>query len=114
MKILEYAFNTVPNEMISAGQTVPTSTIENEKVNKISIYPNPATSIQHIQFENPMLKQISIELYSITGEKIKTFEYSSKQHTIAIQNNVSSLPSGLYYYKIACGSRIESILFNKE
>ncbi len=59
---------------------------------KINIFPNPTTT--NIYFKN-LNKYDKIEIYSLTGQVIKTYLYNSENVF-----NVSSLPKGVYFIKI--------------
>lgn len=47
-------------------------------------YPNPFTSEMAIEVENPLLKKVTIEIYSISGQKIKTLARGQKGAKITL------------------------------
>lgn len=112
--IEEYGMNTIPNEPILMGQTAPTTVQESIKKSNINVFPNPVSSIHHIQFENPSLNPCTIELYSIQGKKIKTIHHNNKEPNIDIQLDIIDIPNGLYFYKVIVDKKSEIILFNKQ
>jgi hypothetical protein len=59
----------------------------------ITIYPNPSIDIINIEMENTLEKDISIEIVSIDGKKIKSLTTVNKDITPI---DISSLSSGLY------------------
>ncbi len=64
-------------------------------------YPNPFNSSTLIQFQLPKESEISIELYNVLGEKIKTIVdgfYSKETHVI--NYSPGELSSGIYLYKL--------------
>ena len=68
----------------------PLSTDDFESDTKISVYPNPTTDYLHIQSNNTIK---SIEIYSLQGQKIATF---NNQKSIEVKH----LNSGMYFLKI--------------
>lgn len=112
--IESYGMNTIPNEPILMGQTAPTSVQDNIKISNINVFPNPVSSIHHIQFENQTLNPFTIELYSIQGKKMKTIHTNFKEPNIDIQLDNADIPDGLYFYKVVVDKKTETILFNKQ
>ena len=89
VKLYGYAYQSTPNTPINAGQTGNLSLTENI-VNKISIYPNPATDILNIDTKNA-IRQICI-INSLGQEVIRT--YNTKQI------NISDLDNGVYFINV--------------
>jgi len=112
--IESYGMNLKPNEVIRMGQTAPTSVQEIIKKSNINVFPNPVSSIHHIQFENQSLNPFTIDLYSIQGKKIKSIHTNSKDPNIDIQLDIADIPDGLYFYKVIVDKKTETILFNKQ
>lgn len=74
------------------------STSDFDLQTKIKVYPNPVKDI--LKIENlGQIKIDAIELYSINGQRIKTF--SKIDHSI----NLESLNSGLYFIKFITGDK---------
>lgn len=70
-----------------------------ESVSDVQIFPNPATGSFNIS--STMLKnnEVTIELYSITGQKVLT--HNIKNHQLEVLNlQLSEYKPGLYYIKI--------------
>ncbi len=64
-------------------------------------YPNPFNSSAIIQFQLAQESKISIDLYNVLGEKIKTIVegfYSRGKHSINFSSE--NRPSGIYLYKL--------------
>ncbi|PRP67969.1 family 16 glycosylhydrolase [Nonlabens agnitus] len=72
-----------------------TASIGDEELNKIQLFPNPATDLVSIQSVNPIE---TIEIYSILGSKIQTLQTSNNSFS------VSSLSSGMYLVKLFSGT----------
>jgi hypothetical protein len=68
-------------------------------------YPNPFNLSTTIQFSLPKAGHVHVQVFNTLGEMILPIlddDLEEGLHTI--QCNGSSLASGLYYYKIECGS----------
>ncbi|MDI9356270.1 MAG: M6 family metalloprotease domain-containing protein [Chitinophagaceae bacterium] len=74
-----------------------TNAIQNEG---LTLFPNPTKEILTISIENNYIEEITIHVYSLTGNLLKTESFMKKKqktiHTIPIQN----LPKGKYIVKI--------------
>ncbi|MBI2416973.1 MAG: T9SS type A sorting domain-containing protein [Ignavibacteriales bacterium] len=84
-------------------------------------YPNPFNPSTKIDYQLPQDAQVTLELYSISGEKISTLINSQSQeagfHTYAFsaQSVNRSLASGLYIYRlIAAGKDVEKFVSVKK
>ncbi|MDA3954465.1 MAG: S8 family serine peptidase [Bacteroidales bacterium] len=71
----------------------------------IRIYPNPFHSYINIELLQKSNETVSIELYSIIGEKIIKIEKPIIDQSIIEINNLEDLPSGIYLLKIKIGDR---------
>ncbi|MEW6482464.1 MAG: T9SS type A sorting domain-containing protein, partial [bacterium] len=78
-------------------------------------YPNPAKDACYIPFKLSKDSNVSLEIYNILGQKVKTIElgnkpkgsYTQKNRAIFfdLKNNAGqNLSSGLYFYKIKAGN----------
>ncbi len=68
-------------------------------------YPNPFNQTTTITFELPRDAYITIDLYTVLGQKIKTLtrkHYTGGKHNLTVDLN--DLPSGIYLYKMSTGS----------
>ncbi|MEW6104365.1 MAG: T9SS type A sorting domain-containing protein, partial [bacterium] len=74
-------------------------------------YPNPANNACYIPFKLAKDANVSLEIYNILGQKVRTIElgqkpkgsYTQKDRAIFfdLKNNAGqNLSSGLYFYKI--------------
>jgi hypothetical protein len=70
---------------------------ENDLYSEINIYPNPVTNEFRIQ--NSELKIEKIEIYDVVGQQVFLQSQTSNLKPLTI--NVSSLPSGIYFVKVA-------------
>ena len=64
-------------------------------------YPNPFNPVTIIKFSVPERSHISINIYNLLGEEIKTLVNEVKQKgAYSVSFNAGSLPSGIYFYTL--------------
>lgn len=65
---------------------------------KVKIYPNPATNLINMAFENELQNEAIFELYDFNGKLIlsKTIQTKTAFNTI----NLNMVKAGIYYYKL--------------
>jgi large repetitive protein len=71
---------------------------ENER-SAFSIYPNPASTIVHLQTSLPVNGKLNVILYSASGLKISSHEFRSVNTDVSV--DVSGLEPGLYFVVIS-------------
>lgn len=76
----------------------------------LDCYPNPFTQQLAIEIANPSLKPVNVEIYSISGQKIKTLARAQKGQTISLKWNGDDetgqkVPTGIYVLKMNGVSR---------
>ncbi len=72
-------------------------------------YPNPFNPITRIRFSIPKSGIVKIKVYDIIGKEIKTILDEFKQAvTYEFEFNANDLSSGVYFYRISCGSYTET------
>ncbi len=72
-------------------------------------YPNPFNPTTKISYQLPENSYVKIMIYDLLGREIKTlvnYEITAGQHEISF--DASSLPSGVYVYKLTAGSFSET------
>jgi subtilisin family serine protease len=74
--------------------------IEDELNSNVSVYPNPATDKIQLTWKNTWADEVILEITSITGAHIKTYEYSEIAKGSMIEMDVSYLDNGIYVFKI--------------
>ena len=94
--IKDYAYNSIPNQPILAGQTTVTGIIENSFASSINIYPNPATNHLTIALGNNN-KKVEVTIADITGKIIYSTTASETQK---IEVNTQDFVAGIYVVQI--------------
>lgn len=67
----------------------------------VTIFPNPASEIVNIEFEEPVDGEINLILLNSQGQLVKTGVIEST--TVSQQLNLQDLPAGIYYLKLIKG-----------
>lgn len=97
-----FIFHLLPDEVVVG---VP------DKLNISQNYPNPFNPVTKIDFELPVDGFVSLKLFDINGKEVMDLvnEYRTSGYQTLIVNG-SSLPSGVYYYRLRFdnGSKVES------
>src|ERR1035437_1867006 len=72
-------------------------------------YPNPWNPSTNIKYSIPKASRVSIRVYDILGNEIKTLVNEEKPaSTYELTLNAANLPSGVYFYRIQAGSFVET------
>lgn len=82
----------------------------------IDVYPNPFTSEMAIAIANPSLKEVSVEIYSISGQKIVSLGKALKGANISLtwdgaDEQGKQVPYGLYLLKV--NEQAKRVVFGK-
>ncbi|MBK8845916.1 MAG: T9SS type A sorting domain-containing protein [Bacteroidetes bacterium] len=92
----DYAYNSIHNQTILAGQTTATGINENSFASSISLFPNPATNHLTIVLGSNN-KNVEVTIADITGKII----YSTTAYeTQKIEVNTKDFTAGIYVVKI--------------
>lgn len=107
-------------EVVSAVETFDVKTTDVEIHETLTTfrlqqnYPNPFNSNTRIEFELPGLQEISLDIYSATGQHIKTlaqglFDRGAHERTWDGRDaHGHTLPSGVYFYKLTSSDFTET------
>lgn len=85
------------------GITVPTTAINETKIEGLKVYPNPVSSVINIEANEDI---VGLEIISVGGLSIERREPNSKTMNIAVDN----LPQGIYTLKISARSGKQEIV----
>ncbi|MCK4361499.1 MAG: T9SS type A sorting domain-containing protein [Bacteroidales bacterium] len=74
---------------------------KNVILNLINIYPNPANEFINIDYVLPFDSEVEIEIYNLTGDKIKIIYkgYETKGRNI-LKYKIDNLRTGIYFIKV--------------
>lgn len=81
---------------------------------KMKVYPNPTASSTSIAFELLNAGNVTVDVFSITGMKVKSItEKNMSKGSNTLELNVDSLPKGTYIVKLQAGSQSQTSKFIK-
>ncbi len=96
IKIKDYAYNSIPNQPILAGQTTATGIIENSFATSIRLFPNPATNHLTISMGSNN-KKVEVAIAYITGKIIYPTTSTNSEN---IEVNTEDFATGVYLVRI--------------
>jgi hypothetical protein len=102
--IKDYAYNSIPNQPILAGQTATTGITENSFASSINLFPNPADNHLTIDLGSNN-KKAEVTITDITGKIIYT---TTANETNKIELNTGEFAEGMYIVKIQSGKFIST------
>lgn len=80
---------------IAWGQSVePVSAASVDVLKSAHVYPNPASDFVHLKFEQPIAREVSLELHSIIGNSLEVDAEVVDDFEVRLR--VKDLPSGYY------------------
>ncbi|MBK9525676.1 MAG: T9SS type A sorting domain-containing protein [Bacteroidetes bacterium] len=94
--LMDYAYNSIPNQPILAGQTSTTGINENSLASSINLFPNPALNHLTIILGSSN-KKVEVTIADITGNIIYT---KTEYETNKIQVNTNEFSEGVYIVQI--------------
>jgi len=103
-----FAYNSVPNEQISAGDIGNETNISEVNTNDFSVYPNPASDIINLSGINCQ-SGCNMDITDISGKLV--LRYSNADNNFF---NISNLKPGVYFIKIQTGKSVYSNKFIKK
>ena len=93
----------------------PITLIENDFLNKsnsfvlLHNYPNPFNPSTTISYSLPVKSQVDLVIYNTLGESITQLVNEEKEAgKHSVEFNATSLPSGVYFYRLQAGSFVET------
>ena len=92
----DYAYNSIPNQPILAGQSIATGINENSFASSINLFPNPVANHLTIALGNNN-KKVDVTITDITGKIIYTTSASETQKT---EVNTGNFKEGIYVVQI--------------
>ena len=96
--VKDYAYNSIPNQPILAGQTTATGITENPFASSIHLFPNPATN--QLTMGNGKLIIKNVTIYDLTGREVYNENHQNPYSNREISIDVSKFPAGVYAVQI--------------
>lgn len=99
----------------STCQAVDLTTFSTEEwmwLNALKVYPNPTRDIVFIESGNQMENEVTVELSTITGQRISRKVYKANEGKIEL--SLGTLAEGLYILKINTGTEQRIVKINKQ
>ncbi len=96
--VRDYAYNSIPDQPILAGQTTATGIIENSFTSSVNLFPNPATNL--LTIDNGKLTIENVIIYEMSGRKVYSENHHNTNTNSEITIDVSKIPAGVYIVQI--------------
>ena len=77
---------------------------------EVSIYPNPAKDNFTLELTSSQAGEMSMTIYNLNGSLIRTKNIKLTQGNNSINEDVSSLASGIYFVQVYSSSNGETIV----
>ena len=71
-------------------------------------FPNPFRDQATIRYELPEKRRVTVAVYDVMGRKVKTLVDEEQKGRQAITFEASTLPAGMYFYRITAGAFTET------
>jgi hypothetical protein len=104
--IKDFAYNSIPDQLILAGESTTSGIIENSGALSIHLFPNPSSNHLTIALRNETRK-VKVSIVDITGKVIYTLTETNTQN---VEVNTSELKEGIYVVEI----QAEDFTLNKK
>jgi len=111
VELKNYTFNNEPGFFASTNVTIENTVVSSIplKYNLSQNYPNPFNPSTTIRYEIPKISYVTITVFNLLGEKIRTLVDTEKQagRYSVLWNGENEagrkVPSGLYFYQLQSG-----------
>lgn len=109
--IRDYAYNSLPNQPILAGQTMTTAIIDNSFTSSINLFPNPADNHLTIDLGSNH-KRVQVTIADLTGKVMYT---TMAKNTQKVEMNTNDFAEGNYIVQIQAAEFIgmKKLIINK-
>ncbi len=97
--IMEYAYNSIPNQPILAGQTMTTGIVDHSFASSINLFPNPADDHLTIDLGSHN-EEVQVTIADITGKVVYTTLATETQR---VEVNTKDFAEGIYVVQIQAG-----------
>ncbi len=97
---------SIDNNILNVAQGSCISEVCNQ--NQVKVYPNPAQDFISFNFENPVLNNLTIEIYDIKGNFVQSKEYPENiQNNSSVYIDIKGLQTGVYNFVVKYGKSIK-------
>jgi hypothetical protein len=79
-----------------------------QKINKISVYPNPASGVLWIALDSGTKQPCSIRIMDVTGHIVYTDTKTMQEEKNTIDIDITKIPAGVYMLTIEVDGKIET------
>ncbi|TND08102.1 MAG: hypothetical protein FD123_2656 [Bacteroidetes bacterium] len=107
--ILEYAYSTIPNVHLNAGQTTLSAVGQISLDNTFKVFPNPSTD--HLAIENKSSGDFTITLTDITGRLLLTTQLKKE---MSDHLDLAAFKAGLYFLTVDSGNNRQTYKIQKD
>ncbi|MFN3939482.1 MAG: T9SS type A sorting domain-containing protein, partial [Chitinophagales bacterium] len=80
--------------------------------NRISLYPNPATSVLNIYLQNTEFKNAAITISNVYGQKVRVTAITSKEGHLQVYLP-ADMAGGLYFLMVELNGKMYNVAFEK-
>ena len=100
-----YAVETIYNEgnaeltFSSEIDWLNTVGFPDNEISMLNVFPNPTSHLYVLQLDMKAEKDLSITLYDVLGKKLKDI-FQGRTRSLELTENVSGMPTGIYFLKI--------------
>ena len=102
--VKDYAYNSIPNQSILAGEPIATGINENSFAASINLFPNPANNHLSIALGSNN-KKVEVAIADITGKIVYT---TTIVETDKVEVNTNEFAEGIYIVQIQSGEFIST------
>jgi hypothetical protein len=92
------------------GAKMETTTIAPALTSTVSIYPNPAVDNFTVEFNSPEASKMTMTIFNINGSVVSSKELQLTEGNNVINENISSLSSGMYFVNFYNSANNETIV----
>ena len=100
-------------DYIRVYQETPVGIEENKSIESLLLFPNPVRDELTIQLSTNFEQNITIQIYSIEGRLMKTFDADVQSNKINI-NQLADLRSGVYFVSFVLNGQVQRSKFLKQ
>jgi len=90
---------------------ITTSIANNELMNNINLYPNPASDFVSIIINLSQSSNVKVNIYDVTGKLVSTPINEIASQSASYKIDVKNLPSGIYFTTVETNNEIKTLKF---